>query len=221
MGKIKFTPVHFEEIIKKGYSMDQIVLLTWIQEKLDLTDLLNCGSPKISALYQSLNRKGLINNDATISTLGEELLTYINTENPPKLLRRKPIEKKTVVETHTSSDFDRWWDAYPATNTFNHKGIQFDGDRSLRAKKDDCRVKLNKILAEGEYTIDEMIKALEFEVLQKKEASVKERTNKLKYMQNSLTYLNQYTYESFIDLIRKGVQVKETSQVSSRGGTDI
>ena len=85
----------------------------------------------------------------------------------------------------------------------------FNGTRSLKSKKDDSRIKLDKILDEGEYKIEELIKALEFEVLQKKENSIKTGENKLSYLQNSLTYLNQRTFESFIDLIREGIVIEE------------
>lgn len=64
-----------------------------------------------------------------------------------------------------------------------------------------------------------MISALEYEVLQKKENSIKTKTNKLSFMQNSLTYLNQCTFEPFIELVREGHKVIETTTVS--GGTDI
>jgi hypothetical protein len=39
-------------------------------------------------------------------------------------------------------------------------------------------------------------------------------------MQNSLTYLNQRSYEAFIELINSGITVKETQKPSS-GSTDI
>jgi UDP-3-O-[3-hydroxymyristoyl] glucosamine N-acyltransferase len=67
---------------------------------------------------------------------------------------------------------------------------------------------LNKILNEGEYTIGEIVEALQLEIHQKKEDSVKTGQNKLKYQQNSLTYLNQQSYIPFVDLIRAGHKVK-------------
>jgi len=54
--------------------------------------------------------------------------------------------------------------------------------------------------------------------LQKKEASIKENTNKLKYMQNSLTYLNQRSYEPFIELLEQGINTEQSKPI---GGTDI
>jgi CRISPR/Cas system CSM-associated protein Csm2 small subunit len=89
----------------------------------------------------------------------------------------------------------------------------------MRVKKDECKAKLNSILAEGEYTIKEMIAALEYEILQKKENSYKNKSNKLSFMQNSLTYLNQRTFEPFIELVREGKKIVEAPIIT--GGTDI
>jgi hypothetical protein len=74
-------------------------------------------------------------------------------------------------------------------------------------------------LEEGEYTLEELVEALRFDVLQKKENSVKTNTNKLTYMQNSLTYLNQRSFEPFIELIKEGVKIQESE--TPVGGTDI
>lgn len=211
MGNLKFTPYHFEQIIKKGFSMDQIVLITWIHKGIDLSDLINCGSIKVVSLYHSLLRKGLITEDGTkLTSLGKELLLYMDTKDASKFVKKKPA----------STDFDLWWTNYPGTDTFKHKGISFQGSRSLRTAKDACRLKFTAILEEGEHTVTDMINALKFDVLQKKENSVKLKTNKLTYMQNSLTYLNQRSYEPFIELIKDGVTITEASG-TPRGGTDI
>jgi len=49
--------------------------------------------------------------------------------------------------------------------------------------------------------------------------SVKTGNNKLSYMQNSLTYLNQRSYEPFIELMNEGVVIQESNNVQY--GTDI
>jgi len=56
-------------------------------------------------------------------------------------------------------------------------------------------------------------------VAQKKENSVKTGTNRLSYMQNSFTYLNQRSFEPFIELIKEGGKVEETDKPV--GGTDV
>jgi hypothetical protein len=204
--KLNLTPWHYEELIKKSYSLDHIFLLKLIHENYDVSELIE-NSLKISAIHQGLVRKGLITDNGALTTIGVELLIFLDTKEKTKLVKKKS----------TTSDFELWWKAFPGTDTFTHKGKTFTGSRNLRQNPNDCRIKFDKILIEGEYTPQELIEALKFDVLQKKEASVKENTNKLKYMQNSLTYLNQRSYEAYIELIKEGIQIKETQS----NGTDI
>lgn len=183
--------------MKKSYSLDHIFLLRLVSENADLSALL-AGSAKIATLHQSLIRKGLITETGDkITTIGTELLVFMDTKAPGKIVRRKVDD----------SAFSLWWKAFPGTDTFTHKGKTFSGSRSLRTSHDDCRVKFDKILLEGEYTANDLIESMKYDVLQKKEVSVKTGVNKLTYLQNSLTYLNQRSYEPFIELIKKGEAV--------------
>jgi hypothetical protein len=204
--KLNLSPWHYEELIKKSYSLDHIFLLKLIHENYDVTNLVE-DSLKISAIHQGLIRKGLITDNGALTTIGVELLVFLDTKEQTKLVKKKS----------TTSDFEEWYKTFPGTDTFTHKGKTFTGSRNLRQNPADCRIKFDKILIEGEYTVKELIEALKFDVLQKKEASVQENTNKLKYMQNSLTYLNQRSYEPYIELIKEGIQIKETQS----NGTDI
>lgn len=187
-----------EQLYKNGYNVDMAVLLKMVDEGSVIKEVC-ISSVKLELLYTSLVRKGLITNEDKITESGKELLKFIKTKEKIKLVKK----------SKDSAKFDAWWLAYPSTDTFSYKNKVFNGTRSLKAKKDDCRIKLDKILDEGEYKIEELIKALEFEVLQKKENSIKTGENKLSYLQNSLTYLNQRTFESFIDLIREGIVIEE------------
>lgn len=184
-----------------------VFLLLLAEQDVDVKSLCT-ASPKLGVLYQGIYRKGLITEDNKITLSGKAVLEFLNETSP-----ETPLVKKKVID----DDFNRWWKAYPGTDTFKYKGQSFTGTRGLRKEKEDCKTKLYKILDEGEYTIDEMVAALEYEVLQKKENSVKQKSNRLTFMQNSLTYLNQRTFEPFIELIREGVEVVQTNT----GGTDI
>ena len=200
---------HFSELYKNGYTLDMVFLLKLAEEDVDIK-LLCEESPKLKALYQGIYRKGLLTDDNKLTLAGKAVLQLLDKKEENVVLK-----KKSVVE----DDFNIWWKTFPGTDTFVHNGVSFAGTRSLRAKKDECKLKLNKILAEGEYTIEELVQAIEYEVLQKKENSVKTSTNKLSYMQNSLTYLNQRTFEPFIELVREGHKiVKEHVAI---GSTDI
>jgi hypothetical protein len=205
----KLTAYHFEELIKKGYSLDSLFLLKLIDEQFDIAPMCE-SSMKIKAMHQNLIRKGLITEtEDKITTLGRELLVFIDTKEPKKIVKKKA----------DTTEFEEWWKVYPGTDTFTHNGKKFSGNRGLRQNKDECRIKFNKILLEGEYTAKDLIDALLFDVNQKKENSVKTSTNKLSYMQNSLTYLNQRSYEPFIELIKEGNTVEEAPKIV--GGTDI
>jgi len=180
-----------------------------INDKFDVAPLCE-SSMKIAGLYQGLVRKGLITDDDKLTLSGHELLAFLATRGKAKkIIKRKPA----------TTEFEDWWKAYPGTDTFTYKGKTFTGNRTLKSAKDECRLKFDKILLEGEYTAAQLIEALTFDVLQKKEASVKQMANKLTYMQNSLTYLNQRSYEPIIELINEGVKIVESTEISK--GTDI
>jgi hypothetical protein len=199
---------HFEQIIKNGYSLDMVFLLKLSEEGINIKELCE-ESPKLEALYQGIFRKGLITSDDKLTLTGKSVLAFLETTETTKFVRKKK----------TDDEFELWWKAYPGTDTFKCGNKSFTGTRSLRAKKDECKIKLHKILDEGEYTIKELIDALEFEVNQKVNNSIKTGVNKMSFMQNSLTYLNQRTFEPFIELIREGHKQEIDKPIS--GSTDI
>lgn len=195
MIELKLTPSHFLELIKKGYSLDHIFLLKMIKETEE--DYTFNNTTKAENLIRTLVRKGLIDESASVTQEGEDLISFLSSTSDTPKIPRKRVEVK-------SDAFDKWWKAYPPTDTFEYKGRKFKGTRALKVKKNECRAKIEKILKVGEYTIDDLIAALELEIEQKCENSIKTGQNKMSYMQNSLTYLNQCTYEAFIELIKSG-----------------
>jgi hypothetical protein len=165
---------------------------------------------KVASVYHSLIRKGLITDDDKLTTPGRDLLEFMNTKGGARIIKKKP----------PTTDFEEWWKSYPGTDSFQYKGKTFKGTRSLRLYKDDCRLKFDKIILEGEYTAQQLIAALNYEVLQKKEASIATNSNRLTFMQGSVVYLNQRTFEPFIELINEGVKLDIAPQKPT-GGTDI
>jgi len=208
--KLNVTPEQFEELIKRSYNLDIVYLLKMIDEQYDVAPLCK-QSMRISAIYQALIRKGLITEtEDKLTTLGKDLLEFLNAKNGAKIIKRKPA----------TTDFEEWWKIYPGTDSFEHKGKKFIGTRAIRKGKDECRLKFDKIILEGEYTAAQLIAALKYEVLQKKESSVQTNSNRMTFMQNSVTYLNQRAFEAYIELINSGEEITE-SQQKPKGGTDI
>jgi hypothetical protein len=205
----KISSFHFQEVIKKGYSLDLIYLLLAAQEGVDIIEMCE-ASIKIESLRTTLIRKGLITDNNKLTISGLALISFLDTKEKVKLVTKK----------EPNSDFDLWWKAFPGTDIFFHRGKQFRGCRSLKTKKEDCKVKINAIINEGDYTIEQLVGALDFEVLSKKNQSVESNTNKLTYMQNSLTYLNQRSFEPFIELLSTETS-SPIEDTTNYGGTDI
>lgn len=205
---LKITFKKYETLIQRGFTLDMIYLLKMIQEEFDVKTLCQ-DTPKLCLLCQALLRKQLITNEYKLTIEGKELLVFFDTSS-----------RETIVRIKQDDDlFESWWKTYPGTDTFTHKTVSFSGSRGLRVNKEECKIKFDKILGEGEYTADVMIAALQFDILQKKENSIKTKSNKMSYMQNSLTYLNQRTFEPFIELVKEGQKIVETTVI--QGGTDI
>jgi len=175
------------------------------KNSVDLDDFVK-NAPKWENVLNSIIRKGLlVNNKLSVESL--EYLAFLDSPEQEKLIISKPKDDL----------FIKWWQEYPGLDSFTYKGRSFKGSRALRVKKEDCRIKIKAILNEGEYTIDDLIGALKLEIQQKMENSLKTNQNKMSYMQNSLTYLNQRTWEPFIELYRQGNKQEQTLS----GGIDI
>ena len=144
----------------------------------------------------------MITGEYKLTIEGKELLAFFDTSS-----------RETIVRVKQDGDlFEQWWKAYPGTDTFTHKGESFTGTRGLRVNKEECKIKFDKILGEGDHTAEDILAALQFDVTQKKENSVKAKANKLTYMQNSLSYLNQRAFEPFIELIKEGTKIEEAPE---------
>ena len=211
--KFNVTPSHFEQLLKQSYSLDHIFLLKLIEANIDIQPLTD-GSMKIAGLYQSLVRKGLVS-DVTqeITQVGRELLTFADSEI------KKPMRKLK----QKASDFDAWWNVFPSTDNFEHKGKKFFGSRGLKRNREECRIKFNKILAEGDYTVEDIVNATLLDIFLKKESSVKNGDNRMSYIQNSYTYITQRSFEPFLEMIKTGVNPMNMYESTNNktGSTDI
>ena len=208
--KLTINPQQFEELIKRSYNLDIIYLLKLIDEQYDISPLYK-DSMKIASVYQSLIRKGLITeNDDKLTTLGRDLITFVDTKTSAKIIKRRPA----------TTDFEEWWKTYPGTDEFTYKGKTFKGTRALRKNKDECRLKFDKIILEGEYTAQQLIAALNFEILQKKESSIVSNRNSLTFMQGSEPYLHQRGFDAYIELMSEGATI-DVAPNKPTGSTDI
>lgn len=209
--KLQLTPNKLQELFSKGYSLDHIAILKFIDEGMDISENVK-DSSKMAVLHNSLIRKGLIfETENKLTIIGRELILFIDSKD------RKRIKKTTA----STSEFDAWWSEYPDGDTFEYKGRKFIGSRGFKVKQPECRTLFNTLIIKEGYTADQLMEALKLEVYLKKEKSLKENSNNMRFMQNTHSYLFQRTFDSFIALINKGVKIEETKSNIGGGSTDI
>jgi len=204
--KLDITDAHFIELQKKGYTVDIVLMLSWVQKGLDLTHIIE-GSKKIEVIYKSMKRKGLITEDEQLTLVGVEILDFISKKTNTKMMKPKPV----------ATDFDRWWEIFPSNDKFTVKGKNFGPTRSFKAKKDGCKLLFDKMTLEGEYTAQQIIDATLYDINLKMERSYKTNSNQLKFLQNSHTYLLNKIFGGFVNM-----GVKETPRKTTNlGSIDI
>ena len=180
--------------MKELIPLDQIFLLQLSNEGYNLEDF---KEKKISILIRGMKLKGWLNDEGHITKAGKEVWDSM-------FLPEEEIELNKLQKHE--DDFDKFWKKFPATDTVKTGSkILCRGSRSLKNDKDKCRIKFHQILSEGEYTAEEIIRALEYEVQLKIEKSLETRTNKMTYMKNSHAWLTQKAYEAFIEEAREAV----------------
>lgn len=182
---------------EEGMDLNNLYLLEAFSEGTDLT--VHYSSAKFAGYKQTLLRKGYINEQGIVLVKGKELLDMVKHTKPRQI-------EKNIKQTITP--FDEWWTTYPGTDTFDYNGRVFMGTRSLRAKKEECRLSYNKLLNGGLYSHQELLNALKLEIEYKKADSYKTGQNKMAFMKNSLSYLNQQAFEGFVELVRKNILPK-------------
>lgn len=191
--KLNITTEHFLGLVERGLTLDHIFILKLVEENYDVNPL--CEEwERINGLKKALFRKGFISKEETPTIQGKEVLGFISSIKNKKLIKTKIPEP---------IGFNEWWLAFPSTDCFEYKGQSYKGARGLRVNKDVCKALFEKIVDEGEYKPEQLIAALEYDVIGKKEESIKKRENKLSYMQNSATYLRQRSFEPFIELVNQ------------------
>lgn len=205
---IKLTKEHFQELTKKGLSLDYVFLLMLIKDGHDCSSLIE-DNPKMESMIQTLVRKALITEENKITLIGQELLDFMASKIVSTISRVKKSTK----------EFDEWWESYPSTDHFEFKGKVFTGSRGMRVQKEKCKLKFNAIVNEGIYSAQEIIDATKYVVQLKKENSYRKKSNDLTYLQNSFTFLDKDHYVPFIELGKQGITIQEEKPIFN--GTDI
>lgn len=178
----------FWQLHTYGIDLNHLFILECLNEGTDIEK--HVKSTKLKAWKHNLFRKSMITEKGEVTVIGKEILKSLAES-------RSITQSISSVSKSADDSFEKWWKTYPGTDIFEYKGKKFAGSRALRVNKNECRKKFEAIIIEGEFNAEKLVQLLETEVWLKKEQSLKENDNKLRYMQNSLSYLNQRTFESF------------------------
>lgn len=150
--------------------------------------------------YLELEGKGLIKiitneNGALTFYMREKgkLLIEDFNENPATVQPPQQIEQKLTNNNHK---FEEFWLTFP--NSDEH-GI-FKKSRILKAGKDNCKRKYLEYLSKG-VEHNDILKALKYEIKLRKD--VHNGQNKMTYMKNSLTWLNQREFDIILETMEE------------------
>jgi hypothetical protein len=202
----------FHDILAAQIDLTALYVLQCVYYNHDILKMVPLA--KVKGWYQTLQRRGYIGPEGHITETGKQLLDIIGTDNSIK-------QELTKIEAKQEDGFEKWWSHFPPNDIFEYKGKKFSGQRVLRSDKPKCRVYFDRIINEGEYTIDDMIRALDYEVALKKEASIKEGDNKMRYLSASTAYLNQRKFEGFIEISKTATITSISNSSTQYGGFDI
>lgn len=181
----------FSQIIDAQLDLNTTYLLEMYLKGIDPLSVTK--SLKVSGWRATLIRKGYLTEDNEVTLQGKDYYTALLSNSG------KTAEVVKIRKNQIESDFESWWSIFPPTDAFTYKGVNFKGERGLRIHKLKCKETFCKLVNSGEYTAIQIIEATKADVSTRKEASVKLRENKLKYLQNSSTYLNQRSFDPYVD----------------------
>ncbi len=184
------TKEQFEQLTTEGHDLNILYLLS-----LTSKDLKAFTSSKVRAWIQTCVRKQLLSDNLEVTISGKQLLDSYTGES-----------QKSIHETQNEIDdaFERWWEIYPPTDYFSYKGKDFPGTQAKKVYKTKaCKPLFKKIVNEGKYTAEDILRATEFHITTAKEQSIKENKNCLSFIPNSERYLRIQSFAPFVELSKK------------------
>lgn len=148
--------------------------------------------------FMKLEGKGLIRMIDTNGVLsmnlrekGVEIINQFISNTTTEINQLIPVK---TDNTKQNSKFEEFWELFPSSDSH---GV-FKRTRLLKASKTACEKKYKSFLIEG-ISHDDIMKALKYEINFRKSTSIKD--NKLTFMKNSLTWLNQKEFEVILESI--------------------
>lgn len=189
--KVELTIEKFLDLHRNNVSIDHIYLLKYYEQ---CPGIVLPENERVQAAIQFLQRKSFLTEKLEITVSGKALIEGSFFKESSYV-----FSKLKEVRSNIEEDFEAWWNEYPNSDRFEHKGKKFEGHRIFKVKKEFCKKLFIKIINEGKYTAEDLIRSLRFEIKLKKDESVRKSDNVLRFLRNTHTYLTNATFESFVE----------------------
>lgn len=182
---------NFDDVRDTNLNVNEFLTLLSIYLKLKQMDEIDY-EPRDKD-YITLETKGMTK---IIQEDGKPLITIrgLGKDTIEKVMNFNPV--LTKVNSPMSKLFEEFWELYPSTD----KHSIYPKSRTLKSNRRGCKEKYIKYLKDGDKHQD-IIKALRYEINDRKKTSAKD--NKLSFMKNSNTWLNQREFDIILETMPK------------------
>jgi len=197
--------VFLEDILDKyKITADQVVIIEAVFQKDEvfLEKLMSLEKQR-RLLLQNLVRRGYIAlfDEELGYDLYHNLYTTDKAEDVILTLKDKFEEFKKVEIKFEKTDFEthfqEFWDIFPTSDKIMH----FPRTRVLRTEQEKCKKMYKKLLEE--YTHEDIMKALNYEINMRTNNSTGKAFSDFKYMKASSTWLNNKEFLSILEMMKE------------------
>lgn len=155
------------------------------------------------SILAKLVRKGFLTMEGKITSTGK--LFYEIISKPDFVSSTSNIKKELKKIKGTQNEqYLEWISLYPATASWvTTQGYNFSSSRKLRTNTPEAEQKYLAILNEKKYTHEDMKNVLLYQIALIQKESVLKEENKMEYMQGTIPYLNQRTFENYLEEMKR------------------
>ena len=181
--------------------MDQLLILEllFFKEYIELEEYIPRLAQNYEIIMQNLLRRDILyfyNSDVASAKNIRNIAVSLKGENIIKEFSQMKFEPQEKIIITIEAYFEEFWALFPSSD----KWAKYSATRALKADKDGCRKKYFKLLEE--YKHEEIMEALKFQIEMFRSTSTIAE-NKLKFFQNSSTWLNQKTFLEYAELSKQ------------------
>ena len=192
--------IDVEEVAKSNYTLEDVLVLIELEYSRRGKKFPYSSTKKEQ--YVDLYKRGIL----TASTEGYKI-SVEGFQELRKIIGMTPLK---LENSTVKKDFNEFWETYPISDGHG----PWLRTRGLKSNKINCEKVYSMAIRNGTKH-DDIIKALKWEIKDRKQNSI--QSNKMSFMKNSYTWLNQREYE----IIKESMDNEEDSDDDFNWTEDI